>query len=93
MPRRKKQPEIVSWHHVDNVSGAIGLTPEQEEAQMRDILLSYSLDEIRTDVLILKFVYEYTFEEIAKRLRITSPQSAQYLYDTSLELLKERGYR
>lgn len=93
MPRRRKQPNIVSWHHVNNVPGVIGITPEQEEAEMRDTLLSYSLDEIRTDVLILKFVYSYTFEEIARRLRIPSPQSVQYLYDTSLELLKERGYR
>lgn len=92
MPKKKKAPKILSWSSIENSMTKVKITPEQEEAKMRDSLYAYSVNELHADVLILKYVYNYTFEEIAKRLRIASPQSVQYILDSTLEYLKERDY-
>lgn len=66
---------------------------EEQELQLRHKLYGYALEDIRIEVLIYRFVYEYTFGEIADLLGIPSRQRAWEIYKTALELLKERGFK
>lgn len=67
-------------------------TQEEKELQFRNKLLDYGLDEISTNLLTLKFVYNWTFQESCEYLNIEIPL-ARKLYTNALETLKKRGYR
>lgn len=64
----------------------------EREAEFRDRLGSYGIEDIRIDVLTLKFVYGLSFAQIAEELHIPSRNTVQYIYNKALNLLRERGF-
>jgi DNA-directed RNA polymerase specialized sigma subunit len=62
------------------------------EMKFREKLLGYGLDELRVEVLVMRFFYDMTLREISDELSLANPSTALYLLDSSLAELKEKGY-
>jgi hypothetical protein len=78
-------------HYVDQYPA-----PEQDKTEFtefRQKLRKFGLEEIRIDILTLRFIYEWTFADIADYLYIPNRQTAFNIYKDALQLLKERGYK
>lgn len=70
---------------------------KDRELFFRARLHRFSLEQIRIDILTLKFVYGWTYQEIAEQLGIPNKErpskSRVYkIYQESLDMLKKRGF-
>jgi DNA-directed RNA polymerase specialized sigma subunit len=66
---------------------------EEEERRMRKKLAKFALDEFRTELIILRFVYDMTFQQIAQELNSPSVQTLFYAYSTAIKMLNERRFK
>lgn len=72
--------------------GLFNATQEELEFAFVKKLQRYGLEEIRVQVVFLRVVCGWTFQQVANELAIPNRQTANYLYRSSLRLLRERGY-
>lgn len=59
------------------------------ELQFRERLKKAGLEEVKIDILVLRFVYDMTFSQIADELSFLNTSSALRLYDDSIKHLKK----
>ena len=67
-------------------------TKDEQAANMRAKLKAFALPSIYISVLIRRFVYGWSYDEIATALSIPHRQTVHKIYLRSLELLREREY-
>lgn len=97
MCKHTKPTPSVSMTYTGNMDtfGAIETTKSQKEREkeFRYLLAKYGLEEIRIDVLVLRYMYDLKLQEIATELNIPNASTVFYIIKRSQELLKERGYK
>lgn len=77
-------------------SGAGYIIPENiknrsYEYSFRNKMFKAGLEQIKVDILTLKYVYEMSFREIAAELGITSVTTTVRLHEEALKTIKKRG--
>jgi hypothetical protein len=96
----EKEPEFETVNK--RVTGAIDenqvrdYTKEETkeyESVLRKKLETAGLSPIVMDILILKFVYDLSFVQIAEELKIVDTSTAIRLYSEAREYLKTAGFR
>lgn len=79
---------------IDKLRGEeISSDREVQKLEMFSKLKSYSLPEIYANVLVLKFVNQWSFADIALELDMPHKITAWEVYQRALKLLRERGYK
>lgn len=66
---------------------------QDEEREMREKLKAFAMDEFRIDLLVLRFVYELTFAEIAEELNCPNVNTVFYAYSKAIKMLEERRFK
>jgi len=61
--------------------------------ELRAKLQMYCLDEFKVECLILRFVYDMSYQQIADAMHSPTKWVVWETVRSALELLKERGYR
>lgn len=79
--------------YIETFRNTVSESKEEQSLEMYDKLKAFALPEIYSMVLILRFVNNWSFSEIADELDIPSRQTAHAIYKRGLELLRERGYK
>lgn len=80
-------------YNIDRHGSQPKISIKQEEKLFREKLKLFGLEKIRIDVLTYRFVYGWSFGDIATHLKIPHRPTAYDIYRRSLDLLKERGYK
>lgn len=84
----------VGVNYIDSLRNKeISQDREVQRLEMLHKLKEYALPELYRKVLVLRFVQQWTFEDIAEELDIPHKVTAWEIYVKALELLKERKYR
>ena len=103
---RGEEPKFESTHkyagyNIDKAyyeSGAGFVIPEgiknrSYEFQFRSKLEKAGLEPVKIDILVLRYVYEMNFKDIADELGIKSIGTTYDLYSKALETIKKRGLK
>jgi hypothetical protein len=96
----KKDPEFESVNK--RISGAVDenqvrdytqVEAEEYETNFRKKLETAGLNLLVMDILVLKFVYDLNFTQIAEELKIIDTSTAIRLYSEAREYLKTVGFK
>jgi hypothetical protein len=66
---------------------------QNKEELFMEKLESFGLDTNSARIMVLRFVHDLTFEDIATEMEYDSAQLAHYHYQRVIDYLKSRGYR
>ena len=69
-----------------------GMRDRSYEMTFRNKLSKYIVDQIKIDILVLRYIYEQSFKEIAEELGVLSITTAVRLHSEAIELLKKKGF-
>lgn len=77
---------------IDSVTAEEPVNREELRADLIDKLEMFGLQPIEIDVLVYKFVNNWSLRDIARKLEIPRT-TAHYTYHKAVALLKDRGFK
>lgn len=90
IPNRSVSAVPISY--IGNVSVEAEIDKEELREQLISKLDMYGLDHVEIDILVYRFVNNWSLREIAKKLNMPRT-TADYTYHRAVETLKSRGYK
>lgn len=68
------------------------IVDQSVEVRFREKLKQAGVDRITREIMICKFVYEYSFRQIQEELHLTSAMQAFRMLTKGLEFLRSKGF-
>lgn len=87
----RQSVRAVNYQHIERLPVA---SPEHRSMSddFRQKLLQYDLSSSQRQLLMLRFVYGYSFDDIAKEMRFMDMRALYALFSSTLQSLKEQGF-